>query len=464
MVVAFRILTEEELSLLDEKKYSQYMNELDVYQQRVAFVEKLAEIENAEIKPYSPKLKPIKAVKVKETKPYEKPEYDVASLHIVDKPEVKQELCDISIGKADISSFAQTGEKARGKAKIGLNEKCRFLAGTRELCSRKKCNIVNNQSIASFEKTLKQFEKTDIKISQKTTVKPIPDSRFKGIDRQQVVVPKTYIAQPNIGDFTKPKLPVLCLITDVAPSVKINNYENPHIELRETPRVCGASVNIKPIKKLEVKASLSGTDKGAFSRITDTKRLRTARHKLALQKDISVSFDNFKAPKAPECKFSKQSDRRLGSGTVRTIATGIGLKNTKSGSDKFKTPKAPERKFSKQSDRRLDLDTVGAIATGAVVTNKFRSLNKGNVNVASKASLTGLKVSTERAAINAPKMKFEMQQSSRPQVEPEFKGIVPLRNADTFNVKVQTTEVPKVAVRGHSVDESRVQEVLSVII
>ena len=50
--MAFKILNEEELSLLTDEQIACYQKELDIYKQREAFVEKLTKLENAEIKPY----------------------------------------------------------------------------------------------------------------------------------------------------------------------------------------------------------------------------------------------------------------------------------------------------------------------------------------------------------------------------------------------------------------------------
>ena len=54
--MAFRILNEEEILLLTDKQRENYENELEVHCQRAAFVEKLTEIEKAEIKEYKPSL------------------------------------------------------------------------------------------------------------------------------------------------------------------------------------------------------------------------------------------------------------------------------------------------------------------------------------------------------------------------------------------------------------------------
>ncbi|MCM1006343.1 MAG: hypothetical protein NC485_00135 [Ruminococcus flavefaciens] len=60
--MAFRELSEDEISLLNESERKQYEKQLKIYRERVAFVEKLEQIENANIQYTKPKLKRIKPV------------------------------------------------------------------------------------------------------------------------------------------------------------------------------------------------------------------------------------------------------------------------------------------------------------------------------------------------------------------------------------------------------------------
>ena len=54
--MAFRILNEEELQLLAGEQREQYEKELDIYRKRAAFVEQMEKYENADIRPFRPKL------------------------------------------------------------------------------------------------------------------------------------------------------------------------------------------------------------------------------------------------------------------------------------------------------------------------------------------------------------------------------------------------------------------------
>jgi hypothetical protein len=86
--MAFRILNDEEISLLDDNQRKQYENELDIYLKRVAFVERLEALENATIPPYEPKLQSIAVMNGIEVKPFTRPEYRLSVCDPIVKPDL----------------------------------------------------------------------------------------------------------------------------------------------------------------------------------------------------------------------------------------------------------------------------------------------------------------------------------------------------------------------------------------
>ena len=60
--MAFRELSEDEIALLNEMERAQYEKQLKIYRERAAFVEKLEQIENANIQYQKPKFKRIKPI------------------------------------------------------------------------------------------------------------------------------------------------------------------------------------------------------------------------------------------------------------------------------------------------------------------------------------------------------------------------------------------------------------------
>lgn len=91
-IMAFKILDNEELSLLSDSQQKKYEKELELYQQRVAFVEQLEMLENAHIEPYKPKLESISVIDEVEIRPFPKTEYDMFIYEPIEKPDLQIKL------------------------------------------------------------------------------------------------------------------------------------------------------------------------------------------------------------------------------------------------------------------------------------------------------------------------------------------------------------------------------------
>lgn len=87
--MAFKMLDNEEIALLSDSQRIQYEKELDLYQQRLAFVERLEMLENAHVEPYEPKLESIPVIDEIEVKIFKKPEYMISVCEPIVKPNFK---------------------------------------------------------------------------------------------------------------------------------------------------------------------------------------------------------------------------------------------------------------------------------------------------------------------------------------------------------------------------------------
>lgn len=87
--MAFRVLKEEELSLLTGQQREQYERELDIYQKRAAFVEQIERYEGTEIKPFRPKLDFTAPPGTPDIEPYHQCEYKVKQQEPAEKPEIQ---------------------------------------------------------------------------------------------------------------------------------------------------------------------------------------------------------------------------------------------------------------------------------------------------------------------------------------------------------------------------------------
>lgn len=86
--MAFKILKEDEISLLTDRQKKHYERELDIYRKRAAFVEQLEKYENTVLKPYEPKLKPIAVINKNDVREFRTQEYKAQIPVYVKKPEI----------------------------------------------------------------------------------------------------------------------------------------------------------------------------------------------------------------------------------------------------------------------------------------------------------------------------------------------------------------------------------------
>lgn len=87
--MAFKILNSNQIELLTESQRESYEKELAIYNERVKFVEQIEQFENTVITPYEPKLTNISAISKAPEKEFGTPEYVIAKIEPVTKPELK---------------------------------------------------------------------------------------------------------------------------------------------------------------------------------------------------------------------------------------------------------------------------------------------------------------------------------------------------------------------------------------
>lgn len=88
--MAFMVLNEEQIALLTEEQKKQYENELDIYNERTAFVERIKILEDTEIPSYEPKFQYITVIDEIPEKDFDKPEYKMKACNSITKIELNE--------------------------------------------------------------------------------------------------------------------------------------------------------------------------------------------------------------------------------------------------------------------------------------------------------------------------------------------------------------------------------------
>lgn len=283
--MAFTILSEEELSLLDDGQRVQYERQLKLYQQRVAFVERMEALEGVQIKPYEPQLKPICVINplnvrtVKKQKsnavicePIKTPNLQVKSYQKVEqitpalpsKPkrvDVHTEYIQKSQIKASIlpeltkpkevrASFVRSQMKVKGKSLPAIvmpKMKMRTIA----IPAKKQPNLPD---VPTYAADVRAFVKPQ---TYRTELLDVP---AYAADVRAFVKPQTYrtelpfIVKPEVGaDSYKGIRPVQINLPNISAGSDWDKVEfvKPEQKNLDLPRVETSSVNIRSTSRVE---------------------------------------------------------------------------------------------------------------------------------------------------------------------------------------------------------------------
>lgn len=237
--MAFKILSEEELSLLTAAQIERYEKEFEIYKQRQAFIEKITAFEKAEVKPYKPELKSIGIIGEIKLSPYKRSERQKLRLEHTQKAELPDNLIGKVNKKINIKETVKSGSAQ--KKRIEFNRRLFSKAENFKRYERKQ------YTIPAFSKPVipgAAFVKSEYALSESVKVKKsvLPGvAAFNAPNKTEIVLSKAAIQKINIGNFImpeslKPVLPVYAKPhTTFKPFVKLQNLK-PEISINEIPK------------------------------------------------------------------------------------------------------------------------------------------------------------------------------------------------------------------------------------
>ena len=247
--MAFRILNEEELSLLTDEQAEYYQKELEIYKQREAFVEKLTKLENAEIKPYKPNLKSIDIIREIEFAPFISPERQKLSLKPMQKPELPDDLIGKASEKINISEVIKSN--AVLKEQISFNHKL-FSKVNNFKCYEQKQYI-----LPEFSKPVipdATFTKLENVLSNPVQIKKPAELKLQSFIapvKNNVTLSKAAMPEFKAGVFVKPKAPKLDFAVNAKPETVIKPFEKTEFTLKAFPEVQKINVNMPTFQQPE---------------------------------------------------------------------------------------------------------------------------------------------------------------------------------------------------------------------
>lgn len=227
--MAFRILSDEEKSFLTDEQRKSYESELEMKKKREAFVERLTELENAEIKPYTPSLKTVNVIKNYEPVLFKVPERQYPQLSHEKKLELNNNMRNNIIG--NFETFEKIKVDLSSREQINFNydlflKTCNFKGYEQQNCFLTKgtkpivpsLNFEKSGAIALKPLQINKVPKTNIQ-------------RFIAPEKQSVIISKNIINGFKAKDFLKPKKPDLDLTSGFKSEIKMKQYKQVQILL-----------------------------------------------------------------------------------------------------------------------------------------------------------------------------------------------------------------------------------------
>ena len=320
--MAFKILNDEEISLLTDEQVECYQKELKIYKQREAFVEKLTKLENAEIKPYKPNLKSIDIIREIEFAPFISPERQKLSLKPMQKPELPDDLIGKASEKINISEVIKSN--AVLKEQIGFNHKL-FSKANNFKCYEQKQYVLHKLSKpvipdttftrlenvllkpVNIKKTAKLNLHEFIAPEKNKVVNAKPETVIKPFEKPEFTLKAFLEVQKvnvNMPTFRQPKRNKPDISVNVKSDFKIRTFKTPETTVADLPQIRKAEVEIgsfqPPVQpKLDIKLNfVSDVEVKAFE------KPEFEAVKLPMIRKPDVSRIEFHAPEKRELKLS----------------------------------------------------------------------------------------------------------------------------------------------------------------
>lgn len=246
--MAFKVLDEEQIALLTENQKKQYENALDMYHARGAFIEKMQILENAEIKPYEPKLQSIAVIDEIPEKAFHKPEYTIKTCAPASKPKTRfhtpefQEPASVVLPRCTPIAEIKIGSIKKAEViqpKLPRWKKAKPVAKTFEPIERNQALLPDirrpNMDLVVLSEQAAQIPKTSPANIPSVSVPGAPAALFMAPEKTAPVLPEAAVKITGIK------------------SKSISKFGQPQMEL---PKAVKPSINAKEIKMETIQAIL----------------------------------------------------------------------------------------------------------------------------------------------------------------------------------------------------------------
>lgn len=286
--MAFKILKPEEIELLTAEQREHYERELEDYKQRVAFVEKLTELEKAEIRFHKPKLRPVNISGEVRLRSYVNPRRCRLSITCIQK----QILPDCLSGRTNSSAFLS--ESVRPS--ILLEQK---FGKNLERVFRLPSQVDGFGGYRQKQYALSTLHKPfipDITFTKPKDIIPKPlqlinytpcnVKNFESPEMKEVVLSKLSVPKIKAGFFVGPKISPIQYGVDIKAVSAVKSFKRPEHMVADLPKFPVPKIKAGFFAGPKVSPTQCGVD---LKSVPAVKSFKKPEHILTNAADISIA-------------------------------------------------------------------------------------------------------------------------------------------------------------------------------
>lgn len=289
--MVFKVLSEEELSLLNVEQKVKYEEERNVYQQRVDFVNRLEELEDVKVEQYNMEMSAIEIIQDREINQYQNPEFTLKTSVSVKKPNLQ------------VVSFQSLEQNKPVLPMIMKKPRIQVVYFHQKESARKELPLITKPVVSSRNYNEVKLEKLDLPGVEKITIsmkthKPITNDH------------------PNLPVITQPSINLDMNVEQLATSSNVNTKNLPEVLKTNIPiRKVAMSIDTRPdlpeVLKTNIPIHKVAMAVDTRTDLPEVLKTNIPNHKAAMAVDTRPNLPEVEKMNIPIQKASMDIDTQL---------------------------------------------------------------------------------------------------------------------------------------------------------
>nr|WP_294489922.1 hypothetical protein [uncultured Anaerosporobacter sp.] len=289
--MVFKVLSEEEISLLNVEQKVKYEEERNVYQQRVDFVNRLEELEDVKVEQYNMEMSAIEIIQDREINQYQNPEFTLKTSVSVKKPNLQ------------VVSFQSLEQDKPVLPMIMKKPRIQVVYFHQKESARKELPLITKPVVSSRNYNEVKLEQLDLPGVEKITIsmkthKPITNDH------------------PSLPAITKPSINLDMNVEQIATSSNVNTKNLPevlktNIPIRKVAMAIDTRHDLPEVLKTNIPNHKVAMAVDTRPDLPEVLKTNIPNHKAAMAVDTRTNLPEVEKMNIPIQKASMDIDTQL---------------------------------------------------------------------------------------------------------------------------------------------------------